>query len=79
LRRNFLRLLLWPAAALLLASLLWALTLSEIQDDRATVGNNATRQMASLSRGYAEQLLHTVEQIDHITRNVTQKTVNRTT
>lgn len=26
--------------------------------------------MASLSRGYAEQLLHTVEQIDHITRNV---------
>jgi diguanylate cyclase (GGDEF)-like protein/PAS domain S-box-containing protein len=70
LRKNVVRLLLWPAAALLLASLLWVQTLSEIEKDGYVVGNSATRQIASLSRGYAEQLRHTVEQIDHITRSL---------
>jgi len=67
LRKNLIVICAWPACALLLACLLWVLTLSVLDRDRAAVRDQAFKQAASLSRAYAEQLQRTVAQIDQLT------------
>jgi diguanylate cyclase (GGDEF)-like protein/PAS domain S-box-containing protein len=67
LRKNLFLILIWPIAAALLLWLLWTLTLSKIDSSRAAVSENALTQVTSLSRAYAAQLLHSVEQIDQMT------------
>ncbi|MEN3294575.1 MAG: hypothetical protein V7642_3828 [Burkholderiales bacterium] len=57
----------WPVVCSLLAALLWGLTLSKLDNDRAAIQQNAFRHAASLSKAYAEQLTRSVEQIDQIT------------
>jgi diguanylate cyclase (GGDEF)-like protein len=62
--------LVWPAICLLLATIVWAVTLSKLNSGKAALNENAYKHAASLSKVYAEQLTRTVEQIDQITLNV---------
>src|SRR5207247_6588601 len=62
--------LLWPLVCILLGVLSWGATLVIIQSDRAEVEKNALREVAHLSKAYAEQLSRSVDQIDQITRNL---------
>jgi diguanylate cyclase (GGDEF)-like protein len=59
--------LLWPAACLLLALVVWGITLSKIGMDREEAEKNAYTLAVSLSDAYSEQLARTVEQIDALT------------
>ena len=70
LRKNVHVILAWPAVALLLVCVLWALILSAIERDREAVREAAVRQAASMSRAYAAQLKRTVEHIDQLTLNL---------
>lgn len=70
LRKNLFRILIWPLAAALLVGLLWGLTLSKIERDREAVRESALKHVTSLSRAYAAQLLHSIQQIDQITLNL---------
>jgi len=67
LRRNARAIVLWPAAALLLACLLWGAILSLLERDRTEVRTDAIRQAESLARAYAVQLERTVGYIDQLT------------
>lgn len=60
----------WPVVALLLGCLLWILTLSALERARDKVSQEAMKQASSLSRGYAQQLKRTVENMDQITRGL---------
>ena len=62
--------LLWPAACLLLALVVWGLTLSKISMDRDEAEKNAYATAVALSDAYSEQLARTVEQIDALTLNL---------
>lgn len=70
LRRNYLSILAWPVSALLLASLLWALTLSALDREYNAVRQSALKQVALLTRAYAQQLQRTVETLDRDTLNL---------
>src|SRR5690606_14877916 len=67
LRRHALSILAWPAAGGIVIALLWAVTLSQLEEDYQEVREAIVRQSQSLSRAYAEQLRRTVDQIDRIT------------
>lgn len=60
----------WPVIALLLACLLWVLTLSALDREYETVRQNAMKQVSSLSRAYAQQLQRTIESLDRVTLNL---------
>lgn len=70
LRRHLLAILAWPVIALLLAALLWALTLSVLNREYAKVQQNTLNQAASLTRAYATQLQRSVEALDRVTLNL---------
>jgi hypothetical protein len=70
LRKYLFPTLAWPATALLLASLLWALTLSALDREYDEVRQSAMKQAASLARAYAQQLRHSVENLDRVTLNL---------
>lgn len=57
----------WPVIALLLACLLWILTLTALDREHERVRRDAMKQAASLSRAYAQQLQRTVEIMDQVT------------
>ncbi|WP_420475765.1 bifunctional diguanylate cyclase/phosphodiesterase [Noviherbaspirillum sp. ST9] len=66
LRRNARAIVLWPAAALLLACLLWGAILSILDRDHDRIRDEASRQAGSLARAYAVQLERTVGYIDQL-------------
>lgn len=61
---------LWPAGCLLLALVVWGITLSKIDADQVEAEKNATALAVSLSNAYSEQLARTVEQIDSLSLNL---------
>jgi diguanylate cyclase (GGDEF)-like protein/PAS domain S-box-containing protein len=70
LRGNLFPILIWPLIALLLAAALWWAILSQLEHGETTARIAAMQQAASLSRSYAAQLQHTIEQLDQITLNL---------
>jgi hypothetical protein len=67
LRRNYLLLISWPIAALILAAIGWSVLLAHLNNERLRVENRAFEQAATLSRSYAANLERTVEALDQIT------------
>lgn len=72
LRKYLALLLVWPVAALLLACLLWILTLSALDREYDSVRQDAMKQASSLARAYVQQLQRTVENMDRVTLNLKQ-------
>ncbi len=70
LRDYFGAILLWPIGCVLLALIVWGITLSKISADKAEAERGATALATSLSNGYSEQLARTIEQIDALTLNL---------
>ncbi|RZI44423.1 GGDEF and EAL domain-containing protein [Herbaspirillum sp. HC18] len=64
---NIRTLLVWPAIAAVLAALLWLGIHLTLKNEKMRVEQHASELVASLSRGYAEQLQRNVEQIDQLT------------
>jgi diguanylate cyclase (GGDEF)-like protein len=60
----------WPAVALLMACLVWLLTLSALENERSKVRQETVKQVSSMARTYAQQLKRTVESMDQITRSL---------
>jgi diguanylate cyclase (GGDEF)-like protein len=67
LRGSIYSILAWPFICLLLTALLWGVILTKLENDKTTIKQNAFKHASSLSKGYAEQLARTVDQIDQIT------------
>jgi diguanylate cyclase (GGDEF)-like protein/PAS domain S-box-containing protein len=70
LRKNIFSILAWPVLALLLACLLWVLTLSALDREHDIARGNGMKQAASLARAYAQQLQRSVEELDRLTLNL---------
>jgi diguanylate cyclase (GGDEF)-like protein len=70
LRENIRILLFWPGVCLLLAALLWALTLSKIHLDQAGIQRDAYKDATFLLNAYSEQLSRSLDQINQITLNL---------
>ena len=64
---NIKSLLVWPALAAALIALLWSTIYLALRNEKARVREHAWEQATSLSRGYAEQLQRSVEQLDQLT------------
>ena len=54
----------WPVACLILAGVLWAVTLSEIREDTEEAKQAAMTQAAGFTRAYAEQLSRAATQLE---------------
>ncbi|HEY0848228.1 MAG TPA: EAL domain-containing protein [Noviherbaspirillum sp.] len=70
LRQHLWSILAWPTGALLLATLLWALTLSALEREHEMVRQATLTQAAAMARAYAQQLQRTVENLDRVTFNL---------
>jgi nitrogen fixation-related uncharacterized protein len=60
-------LLLWPVGCLLLGLLIWSVTLSKIDDDRAAAEASLIDRATSLSKAYSQQVERTIDQIAYLT------------
>ncbi|MEC5216683.1 diguanylate cyclase (GGDEF)-like protein [Actimicrobium sp. GrIS 1.19] len=60
----------WPALCLLLAALVWALTLSIVRADRAFLDANARKNASYIATGYAQHLTRLIDQADQIALHV---------
>ena len=60
-------LLLWPIGCLLLGLLIWSVTLSKIDRDRAAAEANMLERASSLSKAYSQQVERTIDQIAYLT------------
>jgi diguanylate cyclase (GGDEF)-like protein len=67
LRKEFRWILVWPFLAILLVWVLWSLVTAKLDQARETVRQEAFKQASSISRAYAEQVIHTLERVDQIT------------
>ncbi|MGI4846750.1 MAG: bifunctional diguanylate cyclase/phosphodiesterase [Janthinobacterium lividum] len=56
----------WTLICLGLISVLWYFTLAKASEDRLAIRDNALRHATSLSKAYAEQLSHSLQQIDQM-------------
>jgi diguanylate cyclase (GGDEF)-like protein len=70
LRRHPGLLLSWPIAALILAAAGWGAVAAKLDHDRRAVEKAALRDVAVVSRGYANHLMRTIEAIDQILLHV---------
>ena len=70
LKENFLRIIIWPVAFLLLISVVWAIHLSKITESKKNLQQNALKNVAALSHAYAQYLTRTLEQIDQVSNHV---------
>ncbi|HEV7817215.1 MAG TPA: signal transduction protein, partial [Janthinobacterium sp.] len=66
LKGNLRQILIWPAVGLVLCSSLWAVTLLQLREEKKVAERHALQSVASLSKAYAQYLLHTLEQMDQI-------------
>ncbi|HEV7855742.1 MAG TPA: cache domain-containing protein, partial [Herminiimonas sp.] len=74
-RRGFVHLdlqlaVVWLLAAAVVIGLLWSVVLSKLDNDKKVLEENATRQVISISRAYAQYLTRTVEQMDQLTQQI---------
>jgi diguanylate cyclase (GGDEF)-like protein len=60
----------WAMLCLTMAALLWHVTLDKARTERMEIHNEAIRHASSHAKAYAEQLTHSMQQIDQITRNL---------
>src|SRR5690606_13908997 len=60
-------LLLWPACGALMIALLWAGVFSLIEKERSRAESDGWRRVKMLANGYAEQVRHSLEQIERFT------------
>lgn len=60
----------WPVVCLMLAGVLWAVTLSEIEQDAEEAKTSARAQVTALTRAYAEQLSRSATQLEQTALNV---------
>lgn len=70
LRGRFHTILIWPIAGLLLTAVIWTATFFQIDQERQALLKSGVKEATSLSKDYAEQLSHSLEQIDQITLNL---------
>lgn len=66
LRKNYLLLITWPIAALILIAIGWSVLLVHLDNEKLRTENRAYKQAVAISRNYAHHLERTVEAIDHI-------------
>lgn len=66
-RDNAASILLWPAVCLALGILLWGSRYSDLNADKRALEDHALRVARSLSKGYAQHLTRTIEQLDQLT------------
>jgi diguanylate cyclase (GGDEF)-like protein len=59
--------LLWPGVCLTLGILLWGKTYSDLRADKRTLEEQSLKVTTSLSKGYAQHLIRTIEQLDQVT------------
>ncbi|MES2102896.1 MAG: diguanylate cyclase [Pseudomonadota bacterium] len=57
----------WFFACMVVAAILWALTLASLERERNTLRDNSYAQASSFSKTYARQLARSLEQINQIT------------
>lgn len=69
-RHNVRFLLLYPGIALALTGILWSIIAAKLDNDKASLEDQAHRQATSISRTYAQYLTRTVEQLDQLSRQI---------
>lgn len=70
LRESFPAIVVWPVCCLILVSIMWSGLFAHLRSEESEIRDDAFRHAASLSRAYAAQLHHTIEQLDQITLNL---------
>ncbi|MCU6433985.1 EAL domain-containing protein [Undibacterium sp. Jales W-56] len=70
LKKSYSFIFVWPMISLILISIIWALTNSQISQDSKQLHTDALKDVASLSRAYSQYLNRTFEQIDQISMHV---------
>jgi diguanylate cyclase (GGDEF)-like protein len=66
-RDNAGSILVWPGVCLILGVLLWGGIDSDLNTQKRTLEEHASRMTASLSKGYAQHLARVIEQLDQLT------------
>lgn len=70
LKKSYLSIFIWPVISVFIIMAIWALTNAQILRDKKQVQSDAVKDVASLSRAYAQYLNRSFEQIDQISMHV---------
>jgi len=64
------RVLAWPTVCAVIGAVLWGVTFTRIEAERASLDDAALQEAGSLAKAYSAQLARSVEQLDQITLNL---------